>query len=142
MIRLRVQGVMFNRDGKLLLVKHRKGGKEYYVLPGGGVEYGESLVNALARELKEELNIRKIFSAKFLGINEFIDGESNRHIIDLYYYVIADLEEIRIVESDGIIVEFDFFHLSEIDKITVYPSSSFVRGLVEKSLGEVIELRV
>ncbi len=42
---------------RLLLCRHEKGDKEYWLLPGGGVNSGESLVQALGRELREELGI-------------------------------------------------------------------------------------
>jgi ADP-ribose pyrophosphatase YjhB (NUDIX family) len=41
----------------LLLCRHEKPGKEYWLLPGGGVKSGESLVEALRRELLEEVGI-------------------------------------------------------------------------------------
>ena len=41
----------------MLLCRHEKPGKEYWLLPGGGVNSGESLVNALHRELAEEIGI-------------------------------------------------------------------------------------
>ncbi len=43
------------RDGKILLCKTRSTGK--YVLPGGGVEVGETLEQALCREMMEECGI-------------------------------------------------------------------------------------
>lgn len=42
------------RKNKILLVKHRLNGREFYCLPGGGVEKGESYEAAALRELKEE----------------------------------------------------------------------------------------
>jgi 8-oxo-dGTP diphosphatase len=43
------------RDGKVLLVRRaRSPGKGFYSLPGGRVEFGESLAYALAREVMEE----------------------------------------------------------------------------------------
>ncbi|WP_031335556.1 NUDIX hydrolase [Rhodopseudomonas sp. B29] len=43
------------RDGKVLLVRRaRSPGKGLYSLPGGRVEYGETLETALAREIAEE----------------------------------------------------------------------------------------
>ena len=41
----------------MLLCRHEKGDRHYWLLPGGGVNSGESLVNALHRELTEELGI-------------------------------------------------------------------------------------
>ena len=45
------------RDGQVLLARHEKGGESYWVLPGGEVEPGEALAEALQRELREEAGI-------------------------------------------------------------------------------------
>ncbi|MFB9264854.1 NUDIX hydrolase [Bradyrhizobium erythrophlei] len=55
---LAVSGVIF-RDGKVLLVRRaRSPGKGFYSLPGGRVEFGESLHTALHREVDEETGLR------------------------------------------------------------------------------------
>jgi len=54
--RIRVSAVLRWRDG-FLLCRHEKPGKEYWLLPGGGVHAGESLLEGLRRELQEELGI-------------------------------------------------------------------------------------
>lgn len=40
--RVRVAGVLVE-EGKLLLIAHKKKKNIYWLLPGGGVDYGESL---------------------------------------------------------------------------------------------------
>jgi len=45
------------RDEKILCVKHRQHGLEYYCLPGGGIEPGETPKQAAKRELAEECNV-------------------------------------------------------------------------------------
>ncbi|MGC8767221.1 MAG: NUDIX domain-containing protein [Brevinematia bacterium] len=139
MIRIRVQGLIFDREGRILLVKHVKNGLEYYVLPGGGLEYRETLIEGLSRELKEELNIREIFSAKLIDLREFIDSNSDRHVIDIYFYVNANIEEVKLSEEDGILKGFDFFSLENLSKVTVYPSEEFIKHLVELSVGKIIK---
>ncbi|TMK92975.1 MAG: NUDIX domain-containing protein, partial [Actinobacteria bacterium] len=54
--RIRVSAILRWHD-RVLLCRHEKPGKEYWLLPGGGVNSGESLVDALHRELGEEIGI-------------------------------------------------------------------------------------
>jgi 8-oxo-dGTP diphosphatase len=54
--RIRVSAILQWRE-RVLLCRHEKGEKEYWLLPGGGVNSGESLVDALHRELSEEIGI-------------------------------------------------------------------------------------
>ena len=55
---LAVSAVIF-RDGKVLLVRRaRSPGKGFYSLPGGRVEFGETLHTALAREVDEETGLQ------------------------------------------------------------------------------------
>jgi len=42
-------------DDRLLLVRQARGDESYWLLPGGGVRFGETLSEALERELREEL---------------------------------------------------------------------------------------
>lgn len=51
-----VDGIIENDKNEILLVKSRD--KEIYTIPGGQVEIGENLTNALIREIKEETGIR------------------------------------------------------------------------------------
>lgn len=68
-------------DGKLLTMFRRrikKDGsvKEYYVIPGGGLEEGETLEENVIRELKEEFNV-DIEIVKFLSTEEYDDTIAN-----------------------------------------------------------------
>ncbi len=53
MRRDRAQAIVI-REGKVLMVKHRLSGREFYCLPGGGVEENETYEEAALRELLEE----------------------------------------------------------------------------------------
>jgi 8-oxo-dGTP diphosphatase len=71
-------------DGRLYLVKHRKRGHSYWVLPGGTVEYGETLKETAIREIEEEINLR-IELGKLVFIGDTIPPDGHRHTIDLYF---------------------------------------------------------
>ena len=54
--RIRVSAIL-RREGRVLLCRHEKRGTAYWLLPGGGVQIGETLAEALQRELLEECGI-------------------------------------------------------------------------------------
>lgn len=78
---------MIVRHGQLLLVRQQKGTKTYWLLPGGGVERGETVEAALCREVREEcaLDVRVLVPP--LGLVESIspDGGQSRHTLQLIY---------------------------------------------------------
>src|SRR3989344_357125 len=55
-MRKRIVGIII-KEGKALLMRRVKRGREYYVFPGGGVEDGEGDIEALRREIQEELSL-------------------------------------------------------------------------------------
>lgn len=44
--------------GQILLVQHSKADRSYWLLPGGGLDWGESLHQAARREVAEETGIQ------------------------------------------------------------------------------------
>ena len=65
-----VGALIFNSDGKIFLMKSHKW-RDKYVIPGGRVELGERIEDALKREIKEETGL-KIHDVEFICFQEFI----------------------------------------------------------------------
>lgn len=83
-LRVRVCGICWNGN-KLLVANHRLQADEDFWAPiGGGVELGESLLNALAREFKEEANV-DVKPGRFLFGCEYI--RNPLHAVELFFEV-------------------------------------------------------
>jgi ADP-ribose pyrophosphatase YjhB (NUDIX family) len=64
---LGVRGAVFNAAGEVLLVEHTY--MHGWHLPGGGVERGEAVETALARELVEEAGVRVLGAPTLVAVH-------------------------------------------------------------------------
>jgi 8-oxo-dGTP diphosphatase len=84
-IRVRVCGICIENE-QILLVCHRPilGKNDYWCPPGGGVDEGETAIEALKREFLEETGY-EIEVAQLLKTKEFV--QPPLHAIELYFSV-------------------------------------------------------
>ena len=85
---LGARAVILDRDNRVFLIKHAYA--DGWQLPGGGVEAGETLLQALARELSEEGNI-ELTGPPVLHSVYFHPRYSNRDHVTLY--VVRDFRQ-------------------------------------------------
>lgn len=112
--RVSAKALIKNNDNKLLFVEEKEGNG--FELPGGGIENGESITEALTRELREELNIAPVKIASSPAFVWIINGEviwllfevqidnvetfsKSVHVAGAGYYSVTDLLERT---SDGL----------------------------------------
>ena len=102
------------QDGKRVLLQNRiKEDWKGYTLPGGHVESGESFVDAVKREMREETGL-DIINPKLVGIKQFpIDG--GRYIVLLFKAVEFTGEVIS--SEEGQMEWIDRSRLSEIEAV-------------------------
>lgn len=68
LFRVSLKGLICDNNSKVLVVK--ESGRDWWDLPGGGMDHGETIKRALARELAEEVNLRGDFEWKILTSDE------------------------------------------------------------------------
>lgn len=122
-----VYGILI-KDKKILLIKKSRGAyKGMFDLPGGGIEFGEKIEDALKREFKEETGI-SLSDYSFFSNNEYLCdyiNEANEprklHHIGTYYIVSASFETIK-TDSDGQdSLGAEFINISDLDKTEIAP---------------------
>jgi 8-oxo-dGTP pyrophosphatase MutT (NUDIX family) len=97
-------GMVIDGQGRIFLIKHS------YVsgwhLPGGGVETGETLLTALARELKEEGNIRLTAEPRLHGVFHNARVSRRDHVA---LYIVRDFAQDAAPVPDHEIIAHGFF---------------------------------
>ena len=117
-VRIRAAGIIV-KDGKLLLIAHKKGSNIYWLLPGGGVQYRESLEEALRREIYEELHIDVAVDRPAL-ICDTIAPNGKRHIVNICFYCLHANGD-PILGKDKRLYDFRFFARQELNDLTIFP---------------------
>jgi 8-oxo-dGTP diphosphatase len=119
-IRIRV-GVLICRDGEVLLVRHEKGSRSYWLVPGGGVDAGETMVAAGARELLEETGYT-VEIGRLLLVCEAIDPRpGGRHIVNAVYAGTILDGDLAVGMDDKSLREAKWQPLAALGELEMYP---------------------
>src|SRR5271170_2218799 len=96
MFTIRVYGILFGENKKVLVSDEFIRGNYYTKFPGGGLEFGEGTRDCLKREFKEEMDLEvkitgHIYTTDFFQMSAF---NPEHQIISIYYFAEA-LEPIK-----------------------------------------------
>lgn len=125
---LGVRAAVLNEAGEVLLVRHTY--TPGWHLPGGGVEPNETLVDALAKELREEANIALGAPATLHGV--FL----NRHVSvrdHVAVFIVRDFRQSAPKQPDREIAEAGFFPLAALPEKTTPGTRRRLAEIVERS---------
>jgi ADP-ribose pyrophosphatase YjhB (NUDIX family) len=100
---IRVAGLLIHQ-GSILMVEQGRGDDRYWLLPGGGVRFGETLSDALRRELREELGMR-VGVQRLVAIVESIspDPDYAKHVVHLVFEISAPTEDLPQPQEDKVL---------------------------------------
>ena len=127
-IRIRAAGILV-KDGKILLVRHEKNDKSYWLIPGGGVDFGETVEEAVIREYQEEVGL-PIKVGPMVLVHDSIPPNKHRQVLNIYFMVTAEHFNI-LVTQDAVLRDAAFYDLTEFAKMQVNPDvkSEILKGL-------------
>lgn len=99
---VRVYGLLIY-ENKILIIKEPFAGEIIYKFPGGGLEYGEGLIDCLKREFMEELKLEIEIENHFYTQDFFLKSrfDESEQIIMIYYKIkVKDISQLEVIDAD------------------------------------------
>lgn len=132
-----VYGILIHENKVLLIKKSRGAYKGRYDLPGGSMEFGEKIEEALKREFIEETGII-LQSQNYIGHNEYFCNYLNEaneprelHHLGLYYKVSASFDKIKNSPDGQDSLGAEFVDIEKLNQVKI---SQIALPMIEKVL--------
>ncbi len=119
-----IVSAIIRQGDKVLLTKEMLESGEKWIIPGGGVEFGENLIDAVKREIKEEIGM-DIEVEKLLGHREAIYTQYNYHTV-IFFFLAKPLGEFQLSEKQ--VLDANYFSLTEAENLNLVDTARWVIG--------------
>ncbi len=122
---------IYDDDLNFILIKRMNDPfKDCWALPGGFVEYGESVEDAAIREAKEETNI-DVELEELVNVYSAPDRDPRRHTVTVAYTARGDLKT-RKADSDA--KDIDVFQVEKLDSINIaFDHAIIIKDCLDKA---------
>jgi 8-oxo-dGTP diphosphatase len=102
---VRVYGLLISDSNQILISDEQEYGMQFSKFPGGGLEYGEGLIDGLKREFVEECNVDIEVISHFYTTDFFVKSAFNDTQVINVYYRVKNLSPLNLIFKT---VQFDF----------------------------------
>ncbi len=102
---VRVYGLLINDRNEILISDEQEYGMQFIKFPGGGLEYGEGLIEGLKREFVEECNVEVEVLSHFYTTDFYVKSAFNDSQIISVYYLVKNVTPLNLMFK---IKPFDF----------------------------------
>lgn len=122
---------IFDEDFNFILIKRRNDPfKDYWALPGGFVEYGETVETAAVREAKEETSI-DVELKDLVNVYSNPDRDPRGHTITVAYTAKGDLSQKK---ADDDACDIGIFSQNQLDEINIaFDHDKIIKDCLKKA---------
>lgn len=93
---VRVYGLLINDHNEILISDEQEYGMQFSKFPGGGLEYGEGLIDGLKREFMEECFAEVEILSHFYTTDFFVKSAFNDSQIVSVYYTVKNVSPLNL----------------------------------------------
>lgn len=121
---------IIHKDNKYLLTERKGNEQKVWHFPGGGVEFGETVENALHREIKEELNLTIKIEQQLSQVYSAIRPKWHGILIPF----VCNIEGEENIKLDNESFQYGWFKAEEIKKLHTLPFVVEMLSLAEDGI--------
>lgn len=119
----RVSAIIYNKDKTKVLLFKVEDGRNFYLLPGGRIEFNEDSLTAIKREIKEEIGYDLEYKLCSIEENFLKRAEENIMQYNFCYKAIysgnIEKEHFNCLDHEG--QSFRWFNISDLEKLKLLP---------------------
>lgn len=113
---LTVDIFIYDENNNFILIKRRNEPfKDYWALPGGFVDYGETVEDAAKREALEETSIT-VKLEQLVGVYSKPDRDPRRHTVSITYTAKGNMENMK---ADDDACDIGIFTMKDLEKLNI-----------------------